>query len=353
MPIRRRHWLTAAAALALATTASAQSWGGGEQHEKAMRAMHEKARAAGESQVVVYGAFAVTFKPLWDLFSARFPGISVVGTPISGSAMLSKIDAEVRSGQRAGDIIMSGATDIVAAADMARTESFVPPNARDALAPEFIDPQGRFVLNYAGLVGFIYNTDKLAEKDLPRTLADLTQPRFKGMVVDDPFSGALTTIAWTHYLRAGKIDASWIKAVKPNLTIVPTTAPYYSNISTGAIAVLPFNSFNRYVNLKKTGAKVGFVATPGMSSPSINGMAIVKNPPHPRAAELLMAWFLSPEAQNAIGPQGASYPLAKNAAVPADWPSLKDIMAAVPPLLPGEYQKARAEYEKLARDALR
>ncbi|ODU68756.1 MAG: hypothetical protein ABT05_02545 [Lautropia sp. SCN 66-9] len=318
-----------------------------------MMALYEKARAAGESQVVVLGAFSVTFKPLWDLFTQRFPGISVIGTPISGSAMLAKIDAEVRSGQRTGDIIMSGATDIVAAADQGRTEQFTPANATDALAPEFIDPQGRFVLNYGGLVGMIYNTDKVAEKDLPKTLADLLNPRFKGMVVDDPFSGALTTIAMTHYLRAGKIDANWIKAIKPNLTIVPTTAPYYANISTGAIAVLPFNSFNRYVNLRKTGAKIGFVTTPGMSAPSLNGMAIIKGAPHPRASELLLSWFITPEAQNAIGPLGSSYPLIKNATIPAGWPVLSEQMAAVPPLLPGEYQKARAEFEKVARDALR
>ena len=350
-----RRWRAAALFLVAATLAgpaAAQSWGGSAASETSMMTLYDKAKAAGEQQIVIYGPFSVTFKPLWDTFSKRFPGITVVGTPISGSAMIAKVDAEVRSGQRTVDIIMSGITDIVSAADLGRTELYAPPNAREALLPEYIDGRGRFIANYAGLVGFLYNTDKIAENDLPKTLKDLLDPRFKGMVVDDPFSGMLTSIAWTQYLSAGKIDAAWIKAIKPNLTIVPTTAPYFANVTTGAIASLPFNSFNRYVNLKKSGAKVGFVTAPGMSAPSLNGMAIIKSPPHSRAAELMMAWFITPEAQNALSAQG-SYPLAQGATVPSDWPVFKDISAAVPAMLPDAFQKARAELEKVGREAFR
>lgn len=333
----------------LSGNAHAQSWAGGEAHEKALTALYEEAVAAGETQVVTYGAYTISYKPLWDIFSKRFPKIAVVGNPISAAQLLAKIQAEITSGQRMVDVMTSGITDQLVASAQGHTEKYQPPNAKDALAPEYIDPNGHFLLTFAGLVGIVHNLDKMPAKDLPRTLRDLLDPKYKGMVIDDPLSGALTTLSWTELLHAGKIDGAWMKAIRPNLTVVPTTAPYFANITTGSIAMMPFQTFNRYVRLKESGARVGFVDTPGLATPVLSGMSVVKGAPHPKAARLLMAWFITPEAQNALGPLGASYPVARGATVPKDWPSYKDITAAVPITPITEYAKARTALEQALR----
>src|SRR5262249_47237582 len=151
-------------------------------------------------------------------------------------------------------------------------EIWLPPNAKGSVPAELIDPDGRFVLNFAGLVGIVYNLDKVPQKDLPRTLRDLLDPKYKGMVMDDPLSGALSTLSWTELLHAGKIDGAWMKALRPNVTVVPSTAPYFANVTTGSIAMMPFQTFNRYVRLKEGGAPVGFVDTPGLTVPVVSGM---------------------------------------------------------------------------------
>ena len=92
------------------------------------------------------------------------------------AALVSKLDAEAASGQYGADILMAGMTELLSTVAKDRAQSFRPPNL-GALPPRYIDPQGRFVIQFADVFGVVYNTQKMTEADLPKSIKDLTDPK--------------------------------------------------------------------------------------------------------------------------------------------------------------------------------
>mgnify|MGYP002138654186 CR=1 FL=1 len=229
------------------------------------------------------------------------------------------------------------------AIEQGRAEPFRPPNIA-SLPERYRDPQNRFVINYAELFGVVYNTNRLKPADLPKSPADLLNARYKGMIIDDPMGARTTELAWIDLYNSGKIDASFIKAMKAQATVVPSTAPFFNQLTTGTVAMIPWGGHARYLGLKNAGAPVGFLAVPGLAVPVLAGTVVLKGAPHPKAAQLFQAWFLSTEAQNAIVTLGNSYGLTATVKLPdneADWPKLPPIAAALKPVAPDQFIAAR------------
>lgn len=341
--------LAGVAATSLSDPARAQTWGGSAADEQAIMKLYEAAQAAGESDLVIYGAYTSIFRPIWDLFSKRFPKIVIVGNPVNGAQLAAKLDAEYASGQHAADIVTSGLTELMAAVEQKRATVYTPPNIA-SLPARYRDPQGRFVINYAELFGVIYNTDKIKAGDLPRTPADLLNPRYKGMIIDEPGSSRISDLVWIELLNSGKIDGAWIKAMKAQTTVVPSVTPFFAQVTTGTVSMIPWGGHARYLGLKQAGAPVGFYAPPGLAVPVLAGTVVLSKAPHPNAARLFQAWFLTPEAQNAIVTLGNSYGLTPTVQLPnneTDWPKLGPIADALKAVSPEQYMEAKGILAKV------
>ena len=354
MSLRRSTLISATASVvALASAglvpAHAQSWSGNAADDAAILKLYDEAVKAGESELVIYGAYAGLFRPIWDMFSKRFPKIAIVGNPVSGAQMSAKLDAEFASRQQTADIVTSGLTELLAAVEQGRAEPFRPPNIA-SLPERYRDPQNRFVINYAELYGVVYNTTRLKPADLPKTPADLLDVRYKGMIIDDPMGARTTELAWIELYNSGKIDAAFVKAMKAQTTVVPSTAPFFNQLTTGTVAMIPWGGHARYLGLKTAGAPVGFLAVPGLAVPVLAGTVVLKGAPHPKSAQLFQSWFLTAEAQNAIVTLGNSYGLTATVKLPdneADWPKLPPLAAALKPVPPDQFIAARDALRKV------
>jgi iron(III) transport system substrate-binding protein len=355
----RRAFRLAVTAVALvtaglsSTVAVAQdaSWAGGDANARAVMQLYAAAKEAKQSEVVVYGGYSAIFKPLWEVFSARFPGMAVVPNPLSGAALVSKLDAEAASGQYGADILMAGMTELLSNVAKDRAQAFRPPNL-GALPQRYVDPQGRFVIQFADVFGVVYNTQKMTEADLPKSIKDLTDPKHKGMIMDNPLAGALIALCWIELYNSGKIDPPMMKALRDNATTVPSVTPYYANLTQGSVRMIPWGSFSRYLRLKEAGAPVGFRAVPGMVVPLYGGTAILKGAPNLKMAQLFQAWFVTPEAQMALVTKGYSYPLMPGVQTPPDWPKLQALVDALVPIAPADYMAVRAKFEDTVRKTL-
>jgi iron(III) transport system substrate-binding protein len=329
--------------------AYAQSWGGSAADEQAIGKLYDTAVAAGESELVIYGAYTSIFRPIWELFTKRFAKIAIVGNPVNGAQLAAKLDAEYASGQHQADIVTSGLTELMAAVDQKRAALYTPPNIA-SLPARYRDPQGRFVINYAELFGVVYNTEKMKAADVPHTPADLLAPRYKGLLIDEPGSSRVSDLVWIELLNSGKIDAAWIKAMKAQATVVPSLTPFFNQLTTGTIAMIPWGGHARYLGLKQAGAPVAFSATPGLAVPVLAGTVVLNKAPHPNAARLFQAWFLTTEAQNAIVTLGNSYGLTPTVQLPAneaDWPKLGPIAEALKAVSPEQYMEGKATLAKV------
>ncbi|MGE4239407.1 ABC transporter substrate-binding protein [Ramlibacter sp.] len=363
MPSRRRSArarLLAGAALCLSLfalpTAPARAqdsaWAGGDANAKALAALYAEAQQAKQGKVVVYGGYSALFKPLWEVFSKRYPAVEIVPNPLSGARLVSKLDAEFASGQHEADILMAGMTELLSTVSKDRAQPFRPPNV-GALPARYVDGQGRFVIQFADVFGMVYNTAQMKTADLPKTLADLGDPKYKGMVIDNPLAGGLTTLTWIELYNSGKLDGKTMKALRDNASVVPSVTPFYANLSTGSIKLIPWGSFTRYIQMKEAGAPVGYHAVPGMVVPLYGGTAILKGAPNPKAAQLFQAWFVTPEAQNALITRGYSFPLLPGVNTPAGWPVLKDLVDSLKVISPADYTTVRGRFESAVKDSLK
>ena len=336
-------------AFALHTNAWAQSdtdWAGSAATAAAITKIYDDAVKAGESQVIIYGAYSAVYKPLWEIFHKRFPKVEIVGNPIFGAQLASKLDAEFASGQHVGDVVMAGLTEVLTTVAAGRAQSYAPPNIGD-LPERYTEPDHRFIVQFGDLFVMIYNTDKISPADAPKSLQDLLDPKFKGFVIDDPLVAGATALAWTDLYNSGKIDVDFMKGIKANAKIVPSPQPYYNNLATGGVSLMPWAGFSRYYRMKAGGAPVGYAAIEGAAVPVLGGTMILDGAPHLNAAKLFQAWFISPEAQNALPPVGSSYGVLSQ--TPDDWPSFKHYSEALKTLEPKDYLAARDKFLEAAK----
>lgn len=355
--LNRRTLLAAPAVLALGgwsllrspgAEAADTSWAGGAANAAAIMALYQAAIAAKQEQLVIYGAYSAAYRPLWDIFRARFANLSIVGTPIAGAPLITKLDAEFASGQHVGDVLMAGEMEVMSLVQNGRTQPYRPLNI-DGLASRYTDPQGDFIIQFGDAFGIVYNTDKLTLGDLPKSIGDLLNPKYKGMMIDDPLAGGATTLCWAELYRAGKITPEQMQGIKASANVVPSMTPFYQMLTTGAVAMMPWAGHSRYLRLKDAGAHVGFLAIPGMAVPLYGATAILKDAPNLAVAQLFQAWFLTPEAQNAIVKVGFSYGLMSGAAVPPEWPSFQHLIDALNQVPPSGYVAMRQAFDKAVR----
>lgn len=333
------------------TGGEADGWAGGADNAAEINALYQSAVDAGENEVVLYGAFAEAYQPLWDLFNERFPEIEVIGTPLLGAALHAKLDAEFATGRHEADVLMTGLVETPAEADKGRLASYEPVDTFD-LPENFIDAEHRYVVSFGDVYGTLYNTNELAEADLPTSLEDLLDERYAGMIMDEPLSSGLTDLVGIELHRSGVIDEGTWRGIVDNAQLVTSTAEYYTQLTTGSVAMMPWASHTRYLNLANAGAPVGFSVVPGMAVFLAGATGIVEDAPHPNAARTLQSWFLTPEAQSALSSEVSAYGLVPGAERPSDWPDIDEILGALSPIDPPGYADARAAYEAFTESAL-
>jgi iron(III) transport system substrate-binding protein len=90
------------------------------------------------------------------------------------------------------------------------------------------DPKGRFVGFAARARVIIYNTDKIAERDAPHRIQDLTDPKWKGQVaIARPFFGTgLTHAAALYQVWGGEKLRQYLRGLRANdVALCPRHGP--------------------------------------------------------------------------------------------------------------------------------
>lgn len=329
-------------AAAETTEASGEGeWAGGDEYATELESLHQAALDAGEGQVVLYGPYAEAFMPIWEKFSDRFPGLKVTPRTLTGGGGVAALQAEVASGKQVGDVIMQGLESVVLPADEDLLEAYRPPTAA-LLDARFIDAEDRFIAQFGDIYGAMYNTDKLSEDQVPETLEDLTGADAKGGVIDNPVLGLVSGFALMppFYGDPEVLNTEMMESLKANLNVVEDTGPFYTEVTTGQTALIPWAGHSYYLGMKAGGAPIAFKASPGLSPVVLGATGIITGAPHLNAAKLFQAWFLTPEAQQAIVDDGGSIALLEGIEYPAEWPELQPLIDGMPDVPLAEYHEA-------------
>jgi iron(III) transport system substrate-binding protein len=149
---------------------------------------------------------------------------------------------------------------------------------------------------YLNLFAQAYNTTKVRKDELPRTLTDLLDPRWKGRLGieaedEDWFAMIVTDLGEEAGLRVFR-DIMRVNglSVRKGHTLLAGL------VASGEIPLALTTYSHGAEKMKQRGAPVEWFAI----APAIgraNGIGIVARPPHPHAAALFADFLLSPEGQ--------------------------------------------------------
>ncbi len=260
-------------------------------------ALYAKAAAEGEVSIYLQGPPQV-YAGFVKEFEAKYPKVKVRIT--SGRYdLMPKIDTQIAAGKMDADLaILQTTQDYVRWKRGHALQAFAPPGFT-LIPAKLKDPDAEFMPVFLVMLGFAYNSAKIADADAPRTILDFLKPTFKGKIVSTyPHDDDLTLYSNTLIVEKygwgiiEKLLAQDMKFVRSHVLVAQETAKGDRPVTFDQIA-----QFNR----------VTFVAPDDLPIPVYPiTTGIFAKAPHPNAAKLFLAFAISKEQQQRTAAAGAT-----------------------------------------------
>ena len=256
-----------------------------------------------------------TAQKLVAAFEKENPGIKVQLFRSGGEAVMSRFMQEHDAGRIGADVMTT--SDPSTSAVLTKKGFFVPfkPAYFDKIPAAVKDKDGNWIAQRINMLIMYLRGDKVKAADRPKNWTDLTDPKYKGMMVmPDPSFTALQLMVvgtlsnkygWDFYEKLHKND----------IMIVQGHQQVSDALKRGERMIAAEGDFSYAESDRKAGHDVVMVnATDGVFAvPSPT--AIIKGATNPNAAKLLAAWMLGDTAQKII-PEAGAYPVRTDIAPP-------------------------------------
>jgi len=269
------------------------------------------ALALGEKRVLhMYCAFDVEEAELYiSAFEASHPDIDVQYVRLSSGQVLARIRAEAANPQ-ASIWYAGSATSHIAAAAEGLLEPYTESLGWQFMPKQFKDPNGYWVGIYVGYIGFVTNTEFLAEHGIeaPTSWFDLLDPVFKGEIAKAyPFtSGTAYTTLIGQLTAIGSPEPGFDEEDIAFLKAFHDQVHHYTESGTACITQAGMGEVAVGVafshDIIRKGIAKGYPVV--MTFPEegtgyeIGGMSLIKGGPEPDLARIFYDWALSKEAQD-------------------------------------------------------
>jgi len=312
-----KKWMAAAAVAGVAGAAHGADGG------DALKALYDQARAARQTQVVVYTPYG-NLQPVWNKFAGTYPGITVQPAVISGGGapLLARTRAEAASGNYIGDIVLSGLGDINTLIAEDRLERDEPPQAA-TLDAQFKDPAGRYQIPFHTLFTIVYNPNLIKESELPASFDEAIGSKWAGRYGHARFTGAAAPdLVGTILSYNNALTDDQLRQLKANAQVSPTAIALLTNVAQGRVAFGLWGPTQNVRRLQQDGAPLKIHFLPDSAVVMGPGLALLKNAPNQHAARLLKAWLLSEAGQAALGQEASSYGTQPTAPTPEGLPDI-------------------------------
>ena len=257
------------------------------------------AKAKSEGAFVLYvGGPTAPWEAMAKVFNDRYPGINVAISGGFSNVLDKKIDAQIAAGKLEVDAaILQTIADYVRWKASSRLLDFKPAGF-DKIDPSFKDPDGAFWATMVNAVPYMYNTEKVAEADVPNSALDFLKAQFAGKMVT-PYPADDDVTLWVFHHIVDTYGWSYMDkymAAKPNF--IQGHLGQQRSIGTGQNLVTFDSIYNITTVLKKQGMPVNshFPLVDATPIWPLSG-AIFKDCPHPNAAKLFLTWLLEPAQQ--------------------------------------------------------
>jgi iron(III) transport system substrate-binding protein len=241
------------------------------------------------------------------------------------------IEVHVRSGDEAdlanqlmqegssspADVFYAENPPALAALDAKHLLSAVKPATLAVVPGQDSSPSGHWVGVSARAAALVYNTQAVAQKDLPGSVLDLGQPAFKGRIGVAPsetdFQPVVTRVAGD---RGHDAAAQWLAGLKDNAKVYDSNESLIAAVNRGEVAMGMVDHYYWYRLRDEVGpgaihsALHYFPSTDAGGLVDIAGAAVLASSQHQDLAQRFVAYLVSEPGQQIIATsESFEYPL--------------------------------------------
>lgn len=294
-------------------------------------------RDDGTKLVVYAGRNENLIRPLLERF-ARDTGIDISVRYGETSELLPTVLEEGKDTR--ADVFI--AQDAGALSRLGRLGFFadLPKGQLDLVDERFRDPDGTWVALTGRVRVIAYNTEQVQESELPRSVFDLTDPKWEDKVGFPPTNASFTAFVSALIDEAGEPKVrAWLEGLKANdAETFDNNVQVLKAVADGEVALGLVNHYYLYGHLdeneKATVANHHPGQEPGGEGTFVNvsGVGIIKGTKQKEAAERLVSFMLSEESQRFFRDETAEYPVRKDVGAIDDLPPLSSLKTIDVPL---------------------
>jgi iron(III) transport system substrate-binding protein len=292
-PVHRRLAAVGAALVVMGAAAGCGSDLGTAKLPASMSGLVEQAKSEGEVDWTAAKPLQ-QMQPVIAAFKKKYPGIDVKYTETKAPDEASQLNVQQAARRVSMDVANAVGQTVVPSVAMADAIDW----SRYGVAADDIFAKD-FVYTWAAPKVWVYNTDKLAPGDVPRTWDGLLGRKWSHGTVAADSPAQFMTVWSLDPAMGGARARAWAKkfsAQAPHYT--PTVNEAEALVESGQVSV-GTSLVNLVLQAKAKGAPVA-IAPLSPTSASEAYLYVPKGAPHPAAAVLLTSFLSSDEAQQLL-----------------------------------------------------
>ena len=232
-----------------------------------------------------------------ERFQRKYPFLKPSVVRIGGSALLNRILAEAKAGKHYADVVHGTGEIVLPLMNLGLLAPYVSPESK-MFPDDLKDKKGFWTSVYVNSVVLGYNVNLTKGQAIPRSYAELLQPKWKGrkISVDDTYATFLQGLisVW------GKDKAvDYLKKLADQDPVVVRGTTVRVQLAAAGEFPLVIGYANIIQNLAEKGAPIDWVALePAVVS--VNTVMVAAKGAHPNAARLFVDFTLSKEGQEKL-----------------------------------------------------
>jgi len=292
------------------------------------------ASESGGSVVVYSGREEELVQPLLDLFEEE-TGIEVE-VRYADSAELAATIAE-EGGNSPADVFFAQDPGSLGAVDEQLAE--LPQEILDRVPERFRDRDGRWIGTSGRARVIVYNTDALSEDEVPDSVFDLTDPRWRGQIGVPPTNASFQAFVTAMRLDVGEERTrQWLEELKANEPrFYERNTPTVEAVASGEVQLGLVNHYYLYLVRAEQGddAPIANKFLPGDDPGalvSVAGAAVLASAPNADNGRRFVEFLVSDEAQRYYteGTQEGEIPLVEGIDPKEGVPTLDELSGRGP-----------------------
>lgn len=300
------------------------------------RQAESPSRGGAASSVVVYCSADKEFAELiFQAYEAK-TGVKILPLYDTEETKTAGLTARLvaEKAQPKADVFWSSDTSrAVALVDQGLTAAYVPKTAA-AIPDRYKGVDGTWTGFGARIRVILYNTDRVKPADAPRSILDLTQPRWKGrFAIASPHFGTMSFQMAALFVKWGDAKASaFLRQLKDNGAVIAAgNSDVKDRVADGRVDVGILDEDDAVVAVREK--RPVAIAIPdqdgadALGTPLMPNVALlIQGAPHLEQGQRLIDFLVSAEAEKILAESDAAqYPLHSGAAGPTPLPPLGTI----------------------------